>query len=462
MKRPEAGFVVAAVVLAAAAITGDRVVPQKRPDRASTAASLLSRSSYCPSPSPDQAGQGVDSFFATANLGSRPLLVRRSTSGGATISRRDVVDVPAHRRTEITASTLGIPSSVGVVESFGASSVTDHRVLAPDAGVASAPCSIGPSNRWLFASGSSARGKDTVLLLANPFEEEARLQIRVITASEDSVPSLLKNLIVPSFTQTPVLLAEFFQETEALALDVRATRGRVIASRFQRIATRDGLRGITLAVGARRPEIGWLFGGGQVPASGEETVVVMNPGEREALVRLAFPTDRELVAPPALQEIPVPAGRQVIVKVSEHLPRGTFHGISVVTSNDVGIVAERSVSSQDGADSVFGVPEAARRWVVSVGSAAGGSESLAVVNFGRSRAVVKVTLITGEGEVRPPELSAIGIEGNRLAMINLDAFLAGKAATAVIEALAGKVAVEHRLVLGDPYRDFAWSPAAPL
>lgn len=462
MRRAESAFVVGVAILVAGAIAGDRFLEPRNAEGEAAHPSFFSQSFYCPAPGPEQAGEGTDSLIATANFGAQPLRIRRSTVGSSTTSRFEVIDVPSRRRSEISTAGFEVPAAAQVVEAFGPASITDQLVLASDSGAASVGCSAGPSDRWLLAAGSTARGKDTFLLLANPFEDEARVRVRIITPGEDVLPSLLKNLIVPALTQTPVLIAEFFQETESLGLDVQATRGRVIVSRFQRVDSRDGLRGATLAIGARRPTDRWLFGGGSVPDSGEETIVLVNPGESEALVRVTFVSDTESLIPPELEELPLPAGRQVEFNVSGYLARGTNHGIELSSTNGVPFVAERRTLTLSGSDSVLGVNKPARRWGLSVGSSQPGSDSLAIVNFARSRALVRVALFTDRDEQRPPELAAIGIDAGRRATVDLTPFLGGKPATALVEAVSGEVVVEHLLVLGPPFKDFASSPGHAL
>lgn len=459
MRRTEVAFVVALAIVVAGIIGADRLLEPRNEARGAERTTFFSESFYCPSPGPEHAGEGVDSLVATTNLGAQPLRLRRSSVGASITSRFDVIDVPPRRRNELSAASQEIPNSVQVVEAFGPASITDQLVVASDSGVASSGCPPGPSNRWLFAAGSTARGKDTYLLIANPFQDEARVRVRIITPNEDFLPSLLKDLIVPALTQTTVLIAEFFQETESFGMDVLATRGRVVVSRFQRIDSRDGLRGATLTTGARRASERWLFAGGSVPAEGEESIVLLNPGASEALVRVAFVGEAESVAPPELQELPLPAGSQVEFDVSGYLARGASHGVELSSTNGVAFIAERRILTPKGSDSVLGLNAPARRWGLSVGSSQPGpSDGLAIVNPTRSRALVRVSLITDQAEQRPPELAAIGVQAGRRVTVDLTGFLAGKSATAVVEAVSGEIVVEHQLTLGAPYRDFASAP----
>jgi hypothetical protein len=148
--------------------------------------------------------------------------------------------------------------------------------------------------------------------------------------------------------------------------------------------------------------------------------------------------------------------------VSNFLARGTVHGVEVSSTNGVPLVAERRTLTPSGSDSVLGLNEPARRWGLSVGSSQPGSESLAIVNLSRSRVLVRVSLITDQEEVRPPELAAIGIEAGRRATVDLTPFLGGKAATALVEAISGEIIAEHLLVVGGPFSDFASSPGQAL
>lgn len=455
--------ILAAAVLVAGVAALDRWLPAREPGLSREAPQpFLSAGWYCGVPG----GDGVSAAVATANLGDEPVKLRRWGAWGSQASPIQEGELAPRTRGAVNVADFGIPEGSAVVEAFGSATASNALVFVSGMGAAAARCSVQPWTRWLFATASTARGWNTYLMISNPFREEAVVRVRIMTSEGDAVPARLKDLVVPELSQAAVFLPEYYPETESFAVEVTATRGRVFASRYSRVSTRDGLRGIDLDLGLREPSVRWQFAAGDLPEQGEELIVLANPSGKEALVQVFFQTGAEQLSPPALQEVAVPAGRQVTVNVADHLPRGTLHGTAVVSTNRVPIVAERQnvlvVSGGRKVESAYGVAGPGPRWVLPAGSPAGGQDRLFLVNPESEQAVFSVKLIRDGGEVRPPELGSIALDGGRQMMIDLTPFLEGGPATAVVEAAAGVVVAENRLVLGDPYRDFADAQGTPF
>ncbi len=290
-------------------------------------------------------------------------------------------------------------------------------------GAAASRCSAQPSSRWLFASGSTSRGENHYLLISNPFREEAVVRVRLMAADKEVVPARLKDLVIRSFSQTTVYLSDYLQEEPNFGIEVTASRGRVVVSRYSNV-TSGGGEGISLDVGAQRVSSDWIFAAGKVPTDGEDTIVVVNPGSGEALVGVVFMTEAERTAPPDLAEVPVPAGRQVTFKVSDHLPRGTSYGVQLTSTNDVPVVAERKtagvVEKNRSYESVLGVTAAAGTWTVPAGSPFGGTATLSLVNTGQNRARVGVTLLTDAGQAKPGGAGVVNCGAGAQAVVDLD------------------------------------------
>ena len=464
MRRTELVFALVAAILIAFFAFADRIFPRAEVDEAPAGAGrFLSSGWYCPVPT----GEGFNSQIATTNLGEEPVRVRRWSIAGSQRSSYHAAEVAPRRRSTVAVSDLGLPDAAAVVEVFGAQSTTDSMTIADNAGLTASRCSVQPSDRWYFSVASTARGLDTALLVANPFAEEAVLRARVITSDRDFVPPLFTDVVIPPLSQTPILLHEYvlLEETENFGLDIRATQGRVIVARHTRVATRDGRRGMFSDIGIREPSPRWFFAAGEVPAEGDEFAVITNPGERESLVQFIIQTETEQLSPPELAELPIPGGRQVIVRLADFLPRGFIHGMTISSVNAVPIVAERLIyfgGAVRGADSSFGSPALGTRFVTSVGTPIGGVERLAIVNHSTSQAVIRIVLITADGETVPPGLEAVQVGAGRRATVDVTPFLGGGMATAVIEALSGEIVVERIVSLGGSVNDFSTQAAQPL
>jgi hypothetical protein len=403
--------------------------------------------------------------MSTANLGRRELALRRFAVGGAGQSAISEGGLPPGNQSATSLRDFNMGDAVGVVDAFGGQSSTDLVLLGKGKGVGFSRCTAQPADRWLFATGSTARGENHYLLVANPFKEEAVVSVRFIAPDKDVVPARLKDLVIPAQSQTTVSLADYFVESPAFGLDVTAAQGRVIVSRYSQIE-RAGAKGTSLDIGVSRPSSSWTFAEGERAPQGEESIVVINPGAREALIGVVFMTEGERTAPPALAEVPVPAGRQVTINAAAHLPEGASHGISVISTNGEPVVAERrntaGIDKTNGYETSFGAPATARRWAVPVGSPAGGSAKLSIVNPGNNRTSVKVTLFGASGPVRSEELDSLLVEAGRKITVDLTPLLNGGLLTAVVESSRRPIAVESTLRLSSPYSDVSYSPGQPL
>ena len=361
MRRSELVFVGIVAAVLVGALMLDVTIPSRSQEPSQgDGGRFVSTGWYCPVPP----GDDIEATMATGNLGTSTLGLRRSAIGGSGQSAIDEATLEGRRTASKSVADFGTSEATGLVEAFGGNNTTSLIAMAKGKGVASSRCSAQPSARWLFATGSTSRGDNHRLLISNPFREEAVVRVRLMARDKEIVPARLKDLVVRSFSQSSVYLSDYLQEEPTFGIEVTASRGRVIVSRYSHVTTGAG-RGISADIGAQAPSSEWVFAGGRVPNDGEEAIAVVNPGTREALVGIVFMTDQERTAPPDVAEVPVAAGRQVVVNVSDHLPRGTSYGLELTSTNEVPVVAERRTAGIVGRNRsfelTFGVPAPGRR-----------------------------------------------------------------------------------------------------
>jgi hypothetical protein len=453
VRRYEILFAIVVILVLIGSWGLDRVVPKHAVASAPPATSSLpplSEAWYCPVPSP----QGLAATVETANLGGGSAQLRLTGlgagSGAATLST-----LPARA---LVSSPVAPPpaSEPAIVEGFGQPIASYLTSASTTTGAMAARCTQQPGSRWLFAQASTAPGYDTYLYIANPFPEQAGVTIRVLGPSGDVVPPGLSNFQLPPSSQTKIFLGDYFAETTSFGLDVTTNRGRVIVSRLMKVASQDGVRGISMDTGAPAPATQWIFPGGQVPASGLEDMVIANPSTHEALVSESFLTAGG-GAPAGQQNVAVPAGQQISIASSDEVPAGTQHGTIITSTNGVPVVAERvtveGTGSARGYETVFGVPGWASSWLVPAGSPAGGTDTLGVVATGLGPATFGVTLVTGTGSSAPPALATLTVGPGTRGSFDLTPYLGGQPALALVHASAGSIAVESDVALPPAYRE---------
>ncbi|HEY8200401.1 MAG TPA: DUF5719 family protein [Actinomycetota bacterium] len=473
MTAGERAFAALFVLAVAVAVVADRFLPQASPAEAERApVPAAASAAYCLAPDAGEAKADIRTLMDTSNVGAAVAPLRRFTIGEGRAGAPQPAGLPPMLLTTSDVASFGLGAAggksgaaAGVVESFASPVATDGVLLARGGGAAAAPCTGQPATRWYFAAGSTSRGQDTYLLVVNPFLEDASIGVRLLTGGGAVGLPRLRELTIRPLSETVLFLGDFHPEDESFGIDVTVPRGRLVVGRYIRLSSRAGAKGLSLALGVRNPAQRWQFAEGDVPKDGEELLQLANPGEREALAQVVFQTTDQQVAPPELEEVAIPAGSHVTVKVSDRLPRGTRHGTTVVTTNGEPIVAERQTTGSGGmrgTEVTPGMPEQARRWIVHAGTPVGGTAELALVNSGRDDATAGVTLATPSGAVRPPELTRVPVPAGRRVSVDLTPFLKGQPATVLVDASSDGVAAEGRVFVGDPYLDFADTPARPL
>ncbi|HEU5002272.1 MAG TPA: DUF5719 family protein [Actinomycetota bacterium] len=457
MRRGEIAAAVVAVLLVLAGLVLNAAVPSHHPAaaRIPAAATPLSTAWYCPVPTT----QNLGSTAWTANLGSGALHLR-ATGFGTGSGAATTEDLASGLATnQVAPSPAPAPA---VVEGFGQSNASFLTVVGSTTGGTAAPCSSQPGRHWLFATASTAPGYDTYIYVANPFPEQAGVTVRVLSPNGDLVPAGLDNFPIPPSSQTTIYLADYYPETPSFGLDITATRGRLVVDRLMRVNT-AAARGLNMSLGVTAPQLQWIFPGGQTPAQGEEDLVVANPSNHEALVNESFQTV-DGSAPAGQQNVSVPAGSQVTLKLSDEVPAGTQHSTILSVSNGVPVVADRVTidgGSAKGYESVQGATGAGTSWWVPAGAPTGGTDILGVVNTSAVTATVGVSVVTASATSNPPDLASLQVAGGLRATFDLTPYLNGQPAVLLVRASSGQIAVENDVQLPSTYRNTIESVGLP-
>jgi hypothetical protein len=146
----------------------------------------------------------------------------------------------------------------------------------------------------------------------------------------------------------------------------------------------------------------WYLAEGATAGGFETWVLVQNPGDSEADVKLTYQTESGEVAGPTFKLAPR-SRKSVFVADTVQT-----YNVSTVVSSDRGVVAERAVYCNDrkcATDSI-GVTETSKTWYLAEGATAGGFETwILVQNPGEQTAKVTLEYQTESGEVTGPALT---------------------------------------------------------
>ena len=290
-----------------------------------------------------------------------------------------------------------------IVDVRGGGVAVEHVVSGPR-GASVAPCATDASSTWYFANGTTERDAVQVLALFNPFPGDAVVDITFSTDEGRDEPAALSGLPVEANSTTLVNVHDHVRRRAVTATAVVAREGQVVVDRVQSFDGSAGRRGVSLTLGAPTPATTWVFPEGRWDDGLAEQWHVYNPSDVEAQVSIeVIPVDGEAVEP---IDLAVPARTQVLVNAAatERIPAGVDHTSTIVSLNDVAVVAERAIdarppSARRGWASSFGAPLAAERWVLALGEVSGNTDEWVVVHNPGTEAV-EVSLVALVGGQR--------------------------------------------------------------
>ncbi len=301
---------------------------------------------------------------------------------------------------------------VPVVEVIGSQGVVEQQ-LDFAAGDTTSLCATSTSSSWFFADGFTLEGSRERLILANPFPESAVVNITFSTIDGQRRPTALQGFIMPARSVKSFDMSkEGANEEQLLAIEVRATTGKIIASRAQHYLG-GGRLGYSTTLGLPLARSKWWFAGGQTATNAIEKLVLYNPGERDIVVDAVF-LHQELnanadssgpIPPLGTTSIAVPAGGVVSVNTESaaSLPKGA-HGIVLSTSSQAEFVAEHAFSRKTKSSTFTaltqGTPDelTSRVWWIPTGVTPDSRDALSILNTTSEPAVLSVVGIGPGGE----------------------------------------------------------------
>jgi hypothetical protein len=215
-----------------------------------------------------------------------------------------------------------LPTVVMVAgESFAPTAVAgvaSHERGGTGAGLASAACPE-PSPEWWFVGAGSQLGRGAALLVSNPAQEPARFDLRLFARSGPVAALAGKGINLGPQSRVRLRLDALAQGEELLALQVRATSGRVAAAlRDVSVPRGEQPRGVDFIPPTLAPTTQlWIAG---VPGGpGSRDLVLVNPGEQFATLQVRLLTEQGPQEVPGLTTIAVPAGSVITTSLDRVL-----------------------------------------------------------------------------------------------------------------------------------------------
>lgn len=316
-------------------------------------------------------------------------------------------------------------------------------------GLVEGPCQQEPAERWHLPGVSTAGGAEARLYLSNPFASDATVAVTLATPDGPLEPRLLENLVVPARGTKTVLLNEHAPEQPSLGVEVRTRAGRVILEGMQSYnAAIGGVEGVSLVAGVATLAQTWTVPWFADTEEHESWLWVTNPDPDEpAAITLTLHTPAGGLVPEGLEEVSVAPGSVTRIDLRGLLPDEVANGaVTVRSENGVDIlvaVATQALSDDEERTGVTvdaGAGEPASHWILSGGPTDGRDVAVHLANPGAEAATVDLTVWTGAGLSRPPQLQDISVPagGTRVVAVT-DAMPSAPEHTIFVEARGAKV-----------------------
>ncbi len=342
------------------------------------------------------------------------------TTDGKAAEERFVVE-PWSRTVIDVDSFVTVPFAGVVVEIEGGTGLVEQRALHP-AGDSVSPCANNTSDHWYFADGFTVDGSIETLILTNPYDDTASVDLKFATSAGESTPAAFQGFTVPPQSVRTIPIAELGARDEpVIAVEVAAQRGRLVVGRAQHYLGGGRLGyGVTLAAPALRDQ--WWFADGERAAGVTETFAIYNPTDTDVQVDAVFlglPIDATYGDTPPID---VPANRVVVFDPSDEalagpLPDGR-HATVFSTLAEPSVVIERVLTRPAG-DSVatsvvMGAPPrddgyVAQRWHVGIGPSEPTPQALVVYNVDNVDATITIQSVGPAGPTAVASLTDIPI-----------------------------------------------------
>jgi hypothetical protein len=303
-------------------------------------------------------------------------------------------------------------SSVVEVDQPGVT--VEQRSLHP-AGDAVSTCANTTSSEWYVADASTPQGSDARLLISNPYQTPAIVDIAISTAAGPRTPNELQGYVIPAQSLRVVNLEESgFRDEPVIGVSVVASSGRIVVAKDQHFLG-GGRLGHVTSLGAPSLSDEWWFADGEKGSGVSERLVMFNPTDSDLEVDVVMLGVADAIIDPTTLTVP---SREVVVFDTAGilgLPDGR-HGTLVSTLSESSLVVERiltrpagdsiSTSVLLGAQGDVLLPE----WFVSVTPEVALEGALVILNVSPNIARVDVFSI-GPGGREP----VTGLEGLELA-----------------------------------------------
>lgn len=326
-----------------------------------------------------------------------------------TFSTRRDPNIPSYEITVLPGTSQTVDVSDAIPGPWGSSAIvtSDVPVVAaqtylwydPRVGTQWA-CNPGgvpaPSTTWYMAEGTTSGGFESYILVQNPGEQPAQVQLTYMTPDGTHEGH---QIALEPVSQTKINIAYVLPDSSSISAVVTSDVP-VVA---QLSTYWNGGASTTTSMGITTPATTWYMAEGNTSGGFGTCVMVQNPGEEDANVTVTCISNWDHGPGPTLKVAPMTHSE---FNIADTFPDQS-HVTTIVTS-DVPVVAVQSMTwdGQGGYDRMAGVTAPSQQWYFAEGRQFSSySTWVSVQNIGDTSTDVTVTYMTETGTVDGPNLT---------------------------------------------------------
>jgi hypothetical protein len=397
-------------------------------------ADAVSTTWYCAEGTSAPGGRADETILIT-NVGeaeARALVTVMSGSREERASRRATVPRGAQVRVPVSSVLQATeqPDEAGlivgpgvVVEVFGGRSVVEHELVG-EIDLAVGPCARRAGQDWYFAAGTTERGAEANVALFNPFNDDAIVDLTFATDAGFIAPADLQTLVVPRRSRLTVPVGNFVRRQAQVASHVHVRTGRIVAEQSLTFtAENETRRGLTLSLGASRPERAWTLPG-VVPEDGaSHALLVANFDPAATEVEIVPRSEEQTDARP--KAVPVGGRTVAVVDLASLDGTGAPFAFDVRTTRASPVVVEELAwwgppSTTTGSATALASPVRASGWTFTAGGLEPeGDATVSVLNPGRNAITVNLLAYESGGADEPATVREMNVPAGGQERFNL-------------------------------------------
>ena len=358
------------------------------------------------------------------------------------------VDVAPRSQAVVDLDEAVTASYVSSMVEVDRSEVSVEQISRHPAGDAVSTCTATTSDSWYVADGFTAEGSDMRVLVTNPYPTAAIVDVEISTAAGPRTPDQLQGYVVPPRSLRVLNMEDAgFRDEPVVAVNLRATTGRVVVAKDQHYLGAGRLGHVTsLASPAVSDE--WWFADGRLDEGVTERLIIFNPTDDDVEADVVVLGVQALETDYEAASLTVPS-REVVTFDVAGVPSisGGSHALLVTALSGPALVVERVITEPAGqsvvTSSMLGLQgEAlANEWFASVTAADGDGPALVILNVSPDPTSIDVSSFGPGGPEPVADLTGITLQANERREISL-----GDVAGRPISIVASDAIVVERLV----------------